>query len=111
MEHAVKEHETLKDQIGFYMKQIEALQTAKIELHSQIEMLNNELDKARTVDSKFINVQQEKRDLMQHNSELKNELEKFKLKYFETNARFEEMSQKLRFDSNCIHRLSSYFWF
>jgi hypothetical protein len=21
------------------------------------------------------------------------------------------MSQKLRFDSNCIHRLSSYFWF
>ena len=68
MKHATKDHEALKEQNNFYMKQIDTLQTAKGELSSQIENLNEELDKVKNLSSKFINVQQEKRDLMQHNS-------------------------------------------
>ncbi len=96
--HTLKEHDALKDQIGFYLKQIETLQTAKVELHSQIDILNNELDKSKSVSSKFISVQQEKRDLMQHNSDLKEEVERLKLKIFESNTKLEELNHKLRFD-------------
>jgi hypothetical protein len=64
----IKENNSLSEQINYTNKQIESLQGVKNELNSQIYLLNDELNKTKTVDLKFKNIEQEKRMLMQENS-------------------------------------------
>lgn len=68
LDHAMRECDSAKDQLKFYTKQIETLQATKVELASQLSILSEELDKSKSVSSKYLTLQQEKRDLMQQNS-------------------------------------------
>lgn len=63
-----RENSTQKEQLDFYSKQLESLQAVKNELNLQVNILNDELNKTKSLSTKFLEVEKEKRVLMQENS-------------------------------------------
>lgn len=49
-------------------KQIQSLEAFKNELNSHVALLNDELNKSKTLSSKVVDIEQEKRKLMEENS-------------------------------------------
>ena len=64
----LKEKNLQSEQLNYTSKQIQSLEAVKNELNSHIELLNDELNKSKALSPKLINIEQEKRGLMEENS-------------------------------------------
>jgi hypothetical protein len=64
----VKTNETQNEQLLHFNKQAESFQNIKTELVSQIKLLNDELNKTKSLSTKFLQLEEEKRYLMEENS-------------------------------------------
>ncbi len=58
------------EQIDFYNKQIESFQIVKKELNFQINILNDELNKNKSINEKYFDIERENRKLLEHISGL-----------------------------------------
>ena len=56
------------EQLNHLNKQVQSLEAIKNELNSHVAVLNDELSKSKAFSSKFVNIEQEKRKLMEENS-------------------------------------------
>ena len=68
MNTLIKEKNLQNEQLIYLNKQIKSLEDVKNELNSQIALLNDELNKSKTLSTKLVNMEQEKRVLMEEMS-------------------------------------------
>jgi|688.fasta_scaffold2822404_1 hypothetical protein len=64
----IKTNETQHEQLSHFNKQTESFQNIKAELVSQIKLLNDELNKTKSLSTRFLQLEEEKRYLMEENS-------------------------------------------
>ena len=64
----IKTNETQNEQLSHFNRQTESFQNIKAELVSQIKLLNDELNKTKSLSTKFFQLEEEKRYLMEENS-------------------------------------------
>ena len=91
-----KKNSDKDEQIDFYKKQIDSLQSIKKELNSQILILNEELDKTKNLNLKCLNLEKENRKLLEENSEIKNEQQNLQFKQSNAANETNELRHKLK---------------
>ena len=84
------------EQIDFYNKQIDSFQIVKKELNNQIDILNDELSKNKSLSEKFFKLERENRTLLENLSTLKNEIQELNFKLSNSGSETLEFKKKIR---------------
>ncbi len=98
MDNVLQKNAHHNEQVDYYEKKIDSLNTVKNELNSQVAILNSELEKSNGLSFRCISLEKENRKLLDELSQLKTEIQNLNFKLTTTSNETSETKQMIRFE-------------